>query len=273
MASGVSKALNAAGWGEKLLLLSAFWPVWAWYIRRATDGSDEPWQLVAAAGSLMFLSTIPGDEDRPFSRPIALSGLTLYILTYSSLPPLVRAAIALSTVTFSAKPIRQIPPAGFLLLLLALPLFSTLDFLLSFPLRRLIAFPALILFHTAGFSVSLSGCSFVWKDSEILIDAPCSGVRMLYASLLLAAFLGTTLRLRWRELGILLFLTLCSAILANVFRSASLFFVEARAFYPDLLSRYEAPLHTGIGLMLFAGSAVAICLGAMQLRTSGEQRP
>jgi hypothetical protein len=32
-----------------------FWPVWQWYVARLTDGSDEPWGVVALGTALLFL--------------------------------------------------------------------------------------------------------------------------------------------------------------------------------------------------------------------------
>lgn len=265
----MNQTQSSLGLSRRLLLpLLAFWPVWIWYFRRTVDGSAEPWQLLALVGLLFFL---PPRRELREEPPVLTASFVvlLYILSYSFIPPLGRAGLAFLALFLASHSSKHFVPARLLLLLLSLPVFSTLDFLLSYPLRQLTARLSLPLFQSAGFEVTLSGNSFLWNNTSVLIDSPCSGVRMLYTTFLLTAFLCGFSRLSFSKSALLCLLASVLLLFGNVLRSTALFILESKPFAGDLFSQYEKVLHSGIGLVVFTlvGALLTVC--AQRLSTYG----
>src|SRR5687767_1456442 len=124
------------------LLLTAFWPVWAWYARRIVDGSDEPLGLgaLAVAGVLVWHQGRVTEWVRPDAtrRWMALALVAIYAAVFPFAPALVRALLAMSALALVLPPIRGAAGVGGLLLL-SLPLVATMQFYLGYPLRVIAA--------------------------------------------------------------------------------------------------------------------------------------
>ena len=91
------------GSGPFLILVMqgiAFWPVWRWYGERITDGSDEPWGIVALVTAIVFLvwRGKPG-RGQMLTLGCAAVLVTLYALSFPFLPALVRAILAVLTLS------------------------------------------------------------------------------------------------------------------------------------------------------------------------------
>ncbi|HKP92378.1 MAG TPA: archaeosortase/exosortase family protein, partial [Chthoniobacterales bacterium] len=91
-----------------------------------------------------------------------------------------------------------------------------------------------------------------WRGETILVDAPCSGIRMLWFGLYLTAALAAFGQLNTRPSCIALVAALPVVIGANVVRATALFFKEAQI----------VPLpqwtHTGVGVLVFGGALLLI---------------
>jgi hypothetical protein len=80
-----------------LALCAGTWPVWRWYVLRLTDGSDEPWGLLAL-GTLALLLWRRGApagnarHDRELVSPAIC--IAAYAAAFLLVPPLVRAVLA-----------------------------------------------------------------------------------------------------------------------------------------------------------------------------------
>lgn len=143
------------------------------------------------------------------------------------------------------------------LALLAVPILPTLDVLVAGPLRRVSAVLTAAMLRLNGIDVGLEGVALEWHGRELLFDGPCSGVRMLWALLVLASFYGTIRSVPLWRFALLLAGAVVVAILGNALRAASLFYVES-GFVPML---HGAAAHEAVGLAAFAivaGAAVAL---------------
>jgi exosortase len=215
------------------LQLAALWPHWLWMARRAGDGSDDPWGVVAllALAALVWL-----DRQRLAPRPHGASlagagGLSVAAaLGLAFLPPIVAAGLALLAV--AALLAGMLPPerpraALAFLALLTLPLAASLNFYLGYPLRWLCAQGAAALLSMAGWQATPEGAVLLWNGQTILVDAPCAGVAMLWVGLFAAALLSYLYRASTSRTAFNLGMALVLVVAANVLRNALLFFKEA----------------------------------------------
>ena len=258
--------LNAHMWARVMLVCMALavWPVWRWYALRTMDGSDEPCGLLALATLIAVAIRngvrIPVDEKQ-FVAPAAL--LVIYALTFAHLSPLPRAIIAVGA--FGVLFLRgRMAVAHCGLLALSLPVIATVQFYAGYPLRVVAAEGSTAALRALGFAVLREGTTLHWRGETIMVDAPCSGVRMLWFGLYLAASIAC-----WSRLGnlrsVLFFAaTFVLVIAANVVRATALFFKEAGVVaLPDWT-------HGAIGLLVFTGAALLIVriAGKAEIRTS-----
>lgn len=246
---------------QTLILLATFWPVWIWYGQRISDQSDEPLGIVALITLIYLLARQQTKKTNQI--PISLTAPTAMVALYGSslllAPKLVSAALALIAcgICLRRQLDCQLNSGHWSLLLLSLPLVASLNFYLGYPLRLVVAQCALSLLNINGFPVSAEGTSLLWHNQLIEIDALCSGIKMLWAALYLAA---VQLSLRkpslLQALQYLVFAT-TTAVLANVLRVTSLFYLEAgiitapAALPQSIATHFESAVHTGTGITAF----------------------
>ena len=174
-----------------------------------------------------------------------------YALLYSVFSPLPRALLAVGALAILVVRWRN-AVAQTALLVLSLPVVATVQFYLGFPLRALAAEATVLALRALHFPVTREGTLLHWRGESVLVDAPCSGVRMLWFGLYFAAALAAMARLDNRRSLIALITAFVLVIAANVVRAAALFFKEAQIVaLPDWT-------HTGAGLILFAGALLII---------------
>jgi exosortase len=258
------------GLGHPLALLvaqaAALWPMWQWYARRMTDGSDDPWGLVAL-GTVLLLVGAERDRLRHEPRSVALLGggmLTLLsAISIPWLPPLARAALGVSALALTLTAILDrsrpfLPLWG--LLLLSLPVVSSLQFYLGYPLRSFTARASSGLLNLIGLPVVHSGTALGWNGRTVLVDAPCSGIRMLWAGLFLAALLSYLARASLARCLLNGFVAFAIILVGNVLRNTFLFTKEARILdLPDWT-------HAATGLLAFLVTGLLIA-GATRWRS------
>ena len=149
------------------------------------------------------------------------------------------------------------------LLGLSLPIVATAQFYLGYPLRIVAAEASVLALQAMQFGVTREGTMLHWRGETVMVDAPCSGVRMLWFGLYLAATLATAGRLSNRRSLLVLSAGLLVVLAANIVRAATLFFKEARLVaLPDWT-------HTGIGVVIFAAASFLI----VRLATRKEVKP
>ena len=240
-----------------LLALHAacFWPVWCWYVERLTDGSDEPWVIVALLAAVALSWPRAGFRlDAADPLLAAAAALTLlYAVLVPFAPPLIRqltamVALGASWVAVTGTRARLAPILA--LLALSIPVIASLQFYAGFPLRVLTASGATCVLNLFGLDVARVGTSMSAAGRTVLVDAPCSGVRMLWTGAMLTCVLAAMrARVGWRALALSLFIALPVVLAANSLRAALLFVAETRAGQPSGLA------HSLIGMFTFLFAA------------------
>lgn len=233
--------------------LLAGWQVWGWYGRRIQDGSDEPWGLLALLALGLVLPW--GARHELLERDVwGLAAVNVAVAVgHPWLPPLIRAAVCLLCVTAIVSRMtegRAFHLGTWLLALLALPVLSSVQFYLGYPLRLAAAALAVPMLQGMGLPAVREGASLAIGSDVILVDAPCSGARMLWVGLFLVVTLACLLRLgAWRTLWVCL-LGVGVILFGNALRVSALTLVER--------GRIPGPswLHEGVGVASF----IPVCL-------------
>lgn len=239
-----------------LLCLAAFaaalWPHWRWAAARLADGSDDPFGLAALAVLLACIVRFaPRVRHEPAPAWLAAAVLLTSIATVLGLfaPALVAAlvaALAIAAALAAIVPVGTpvLPLAG--LAALALPVVSSLQFYAGFPLRVVTAEASTALLNGFGFVASREGSAMLVDGQLVIVDAPCSGVQMVW----MAWFCACTVAC-WRGLPDRVFanrLAWIGAIVlaGNIVRNAVLVALEARG------AAASAWQHEAIGLVVLA---------------------
>ena len=232
----------------------AFWPVWRWYAVRVADSTDQSWGLLALATALLIvLSKKSAYVERSLTMPTLV--VLLYVVTYPVFPPLARAGLAFTAIAVTVSQVRfgkPFNPGVLGLFWLSLPLVPSLQFYLGYPLRLLVAGLTAPILRLGGFAVVQEGTCLNWAGQLIWIDAPCSGVRMLWVGLYLTFTLICIYELRLFKTLVLLVAALFAIIAGNVFRAVALFYLESGVF------PMPAWAHDYTGLVAFALVATGI---------------
>jgi exosortase len=259
--------------GLALAVAVAGWPVLRWYALRATDGSDDPLGVIALAAALWFVPRAGWGGAVAAPRvAAACAGLVAYIGCYGVVPPLIRAFLWTGVLALVVAP-RRGWFAWWSLLALSLPVIATAQFYLGYPLRRVTTLCASWLLQLCGAGeVRAEATVLHWAGERVLIDAPCSGLQMLWTLLCTAALLANQHRLTTRQTWSFFRIASAVAFVGNTLRASLLFLVETH--------RLPNPpwAHDGVGVTLF-GVALGILVWRAGRVTAadpgipGENRP
>lgn len=263
------EALPAVVYAAVLLL--ALWPVWRWSAARLQDGSDEPLGLVALAtlAGMVWWRRRAWSGELKTAWALATAMFVLVASLGFGLPMLVRAigaSLALSCFLAGiARPGQAcLPFAG--LLLLSLPLLSSLQFYAGYPLRVVTAEASLWLLRLLGFAAERSGAAMTVAGRLVLVDAPCSGIHMAWTAYFIACVAALLCALPDRQFlkrlpGIGL-----AVLVGNILRNTLLVTREAAGWvWPDWA-------HAAVGLVVLAGVCSAV-FALMSLRAPAQQLP
>lgn len=258
--------LSPLGWIALQAL--ALWPHGAWLVRRAADGSDDPLGLAALAVlALLVVGRAPRLRIAPNTGWLAAAGaLTLVANTaLFAMPPLLAgllAALALAAglVAWGPADAPRLPTAG--LLVLALPLIASLQYYGGYPLRVLTAQLSAWALQAAGVAATPSGATMLVNGQLVIVDAPCSGVQMVWLAYFSACTVAATTALRDAAFVRRLPLVGLVVLAGNVVRNTLLVALEAR---PQGLG---AAWHEAIGLGALAAvvAAVIVIVGRRSVR-------
>jgi exosortase/archaeosortase family protein len=251
-----------------IVVTLATWDAWRWYAGRVWDAPEEAASLALTVAFLAVLGLARRPAPNAAPPPSPLIGVAIlliaYALSYALLPPIARAAIAIAATLFClhVAAFRERPPVAFWgLVALALPVLPSLQFVLGYPMRIVCAALSVGLLQLHGLALERQGTFMVWRGEMIQFDAPCSGVNMLWAGLLLTLMGCVLFRFGALRVTIALALSFVLAIASNVLRAASLFYVEA-----GLVPQAPAWWHEAIGIAAFALSAIATLWFLTRLR-------
>jgi exosortase/archaeosortase family protein len=215
-------------------VVAALWPIWSWSVARFLDGSDEPWGIVAI-GALAALTVRDWRLLREQARHTWLvAGTALAcaaVVTDALLPALLRGVLASLAITAMLMALRRdnrglLP--HLLLALLSLPILSSLQFYLGYPLRVITAEASAWLLSVAGLAVQRSGSALSVNGALVIVDAPCAGIHMAWTAWFTAAVIGAWRRLDPRTFALQSSCIGLNVIVANVIRNAVLVALEAR---------------------------------------------
>ena len=238
------------------LLAAALWPTWWWMGQRMVDGSDDPLGLLAltALGVVVWLHR---HVLRPSPRlrwlALALAGAVAATATRAYLPDLASALIALLALAaglaaFLPTRVATAPVIG--LSVLSLPLLASLQFYAGYPLRMVTAEISrwlLVLSH----EVSRSGSSLLVNGHLVIVDAPCSGVQMVWLGYFTACLVALPTALTNRTFLIRLPVVGVLVLTGNIVRNTLLVAAEASG------QHLPGWAHEAIGLMVL----VLVCGG------------
>lgn len=239
------------------LLAAALWPTAWWMGQRMLDGSDEPLGLLALAALAVLLWHCRGRlRAAPRLRwlALALAGAVASSALLGQAPPLLSSMLGLLALgaglaAFLPSGVATAPVLG--LSLLSLPLLASLQFYAGYPLRVVTAEASRWLL-AAGFSAQRSGASLLVNGQLVIVDAPCSGVQMLWLGYFTACVVA--LHSGRRDRGFLARLPAVSLLVlaGNVLRNTVLIACEASGHH---LAGWA---HEAVGLAVLAAVCAAI---------------
>jgi exosortase/archaeosortase family protein len=250
------------------LLAAALWPTAWWMGQRMLDGSDEPLGLIAI-GALCILVWRCRGRLRAAPRlgwfALAITGALASTASLSLLPPLVSSlfglvALGAGLAAFLPGTVAAAPVLG--LSLLSLPLLASLQFYAGYPLRVITAEASRWLL-SPSFVVDRSGASLRVDGQLVIVDAPCSGVQMLWLGYFTACIVA--LYCGRRDPGFLARLPLVSVqvLAGNVVRNSVLVALEASGRQP------AGWIHEAVGLLVLA--AVCAAIARVMFEQPGER--
>jgi exosortase/archaeosortase family protein len=234
-----------------------FWDAWRLLAGRFGDGlSAVPLALVGLAVAAPAIRRIVAGEARPVPLDWLSLALAGYVAATLAGPALPGAAVAVVTIALLCRHVAggALPwPPLVGLALLALPVLPSLDFYLAYPMRLAGSALAAAMLRLNGIAVGVEGVALSWNGSLLLFDAACSGVRMLWAGLLLVSAVALAAGFGLRRYAQAIVIAVVIAIAGNAVRASSLFYVE---------NGFAGPLrgpavHEAVGLISFLMLAVA----------------
>jgi exosortase len=267
---------------EFTCLGAAFWPIWAWYVSRSLDASDEPWGLIALATAAWCLYQNKSDKQSHPSgaNPSKLLGLlatAIYIVLFPFAPNLILSLLVIAALWYAMPTGRESQGrAGIAgLLVISLPLIPSLNFYAGYPMRLVTAAGAKLMLSCLGMSVSQQGAMLTVQNKLVAIDAPCSGISMIWAAAYIALLMATVLKLSGKKTLMLGFLTALIVVAGNIIRAATLVMYDTIAGHQADIARLmpEPMMHLGVGLLIFALSGGATVLFALKLQSLSEKQP
>jgi exosortase/archaeosortase family protein len=241
------------------LQAAALWPHGRWAWQRVTDGSDDPLGVLAVALIALLLARWherlrPAPHLGWLAAAGALTAAATAALWWT--PPLAAAllaalALAAGIAAWLPPQLPRAPLAG--LAVLALPVISSLQFYAGYPLRLVTAQLSTWGLQLAGIEAERSGAAMLVRGQLVIVDAPCSGVQMVWmaycAACAVAAFAALRDGMFLRRLPAVGALVLAG----NVLRNSVLVALESRA------QGLSNTAHEAIGLAVLA----AVCASAI----------
>jgi exosortase/archaeosortase family protein len=278
------------------VIAAALWPSWLWYLRRVTDGSDEPLGVLALITFVAIAvwkqrnpdqakkkrrQTAVESKDCPnpdqSSVPVGIRSiwlkaggsisaiLILYCFCLILAPPMVSALFAVGTILFwlNRNGLVRSSASDWFLVFLSMPLVASLNFYAGYPLRWLVSRCAATLLTINGFPSVVQGTSILWHSYSVDIDAPCSGIKMLWMAMYITAAIASIRQLSLAQTLSLMVLSVIAALFANILRVTSLFYLETGTV--NFGGSLHDIVHQGTGVAVFLLLAAGLMSAAFYL--------
>jgi exosortase/archaeosortase family protein len=253
-----------------LLQLVAFWSVGRWYFLRLSTSNDETWGILA----LLVIAALIFKNRRKNYNVSNLGFITASILIYAVsfpfLPPLLRAVIAVTSLTFTISGWffgKKFHFGIWSLFLLCLPSIASMQFFLGFPLRILVGEATAFLLKLNGLVVFREGVCLHFGEQLIWIDAPCSGIKMLWTGFFLTSLLITIYGFNFKKACFAFASAFGIILLGNIFRAVGLFYLEAE------IVKMPSFAHEAIGVSAFVLTCIGIVVTILKFRGFDETEP
>lgn len=249
-----------------VLQAAALWPHWQWAAARVADGSDDPLGLAALAVLAWWVVRL-APQLRGTARPgcwWASAVLTVAAtLAVFQLPPLLGALLAVLALAAGLRAVMPsgqpwLPMAG--LAVLALPVVSSLQFYAGYPLRLLTAQLSTWVLQLAGLAAERSGAAMLVQGRLVIVDAPCSGVQMVWMAYFCACVVAAFSGLRDRAMLARLPWVGALVLAGNVLRNSVLVALEAQH------GHIGEAVHQGVGLVVL----VMVCAAVVAVMRGGR---
>lgn len=259
-----------------LAVMAATWDAWRWYATRIAAAPEEGAALgltVALIAALAWRGTrVSGGSEQSRTLHALLWTLAallgLYAVSFGHLPPLARAALAVAATLLCLYTalLGRFPPVAFWgLVALALPVLPSLQFVLGYGMRVVSAALTVGLLQAQGFAVARQGTFLLWHGEMVQFDAPCSGVNMLWAGLLIAFMGALALRLSVLHTVLITVVAVVLTVLGNVLRAASLFVIET-----GMIAGVPVWAHEAVGVVSFLMAAACVLWLLARLDPAGS---
>lgn len=241
-----------------LLQIAGFWSVWQWIAARFATSVDAGWEILPLLSILLFSWFAPQRRHSDISSAGFITAaifLIAYAVSFTFAPPMIRGVFAIISVTFILSSWRFgvfFHFGIFVLFLLSLPLTDSLNFFLGYPMRVVVSEVVEFLLSLQGLDVYREGVCLHFGEKLIWIDAPCSGIKMLWFGTFLATFLSCFFKLGTFRLVVVLALTFTAIMFGNILRASALFYIES-----GLIDSPEW-MHSAVGVIAFAFTSLAI---------------
>lgn len=263
--------------GSLIFLVIGFWFVIYWWFQRAVDGSDTPWGIGALLVLIYFSFKTPLALKQESTKKTTLNTnfvlitlLILYAVTFPYVPNLIRGiwvAIAFGVSISLQRGTGYFHFGTWSLAAMSLPLLSSLQFFLGYPLRWITTRLSSYLLSFGNLSVHAKGLILVFGPTEVWVDAPCSGVKMLWVGVFLASLFSFIFKLKNSHAILLFLIGIFGTLVGNTFRASSVFYLEAGIIkLPNIM-------HDLIGLVSFLIIALIVGIAAQHLTSFSVHKP
>ncbi|MDH5327050.1 MAG: exosortase/archaeosortase family protein [Gammaproteobacteria bacterium] len=254
----------------------SLYPVWHWMLLRMFSQGGEPWSVLPLGTAVALLWLRPAVLTESRACPSASLDLLipallmlLYMVSLLFFPPIFRAALAMLMIANLLSRHwygKELHLPLFCLLGLALPAVASLQFYLGYPLRVIVGEISSTLLSMNGLVVVRDGTVLQWGMHNISIDAPCSGIKLLWVSLYMVFTLACFFELNAKRTLLLLSVSLVLVLVGNVLRTTALFYTESG------LVPAQDWMHEGIGMAVFVLVALGLLLANKFLNQMAHNR-
>ena len=125
-----------------------------------------------------------------------------------------------------------------------------------------------VLLRAQGLDVARQGTFLVWRSEMLQFDAPCSGVNMLWAGLLVALMGALALNLGRVRTALVVAASIALTLAGNVLRATSLFFVET-----GRIASLPSWGHEAVGIAAFLMAAAGLLWTLHRLEPARSMAP